>query len=71
LRSVTLARGAKAVSRTLADIGLQELGVEVRALRRAQSGTIDPLPEAHLEQGDVLVLLGTADKLALAEARLL
>lgn len=71
LHSITLARGAKAVSRTLAELGLSELGVEVRALRRAQSGRIDPLPATQLQEGDVLVLLGATEKLALAEEKLL
>jgi monovalent cation:H+ antiporter-2, CPA2 family len=71
LHSVTLSSGAKAVNRTLGEIGLKELDIEVRALRRAPAGRIEPLPDIQLEEGDVLVLLGVTAKLALAEARLL
>jgi CPA2 family monovalent cation:H+ antiporter-2 len=71
LHSVTLSSGARAIRRTLAEVGLQDLGVEVRALRRVQEGRVDPLPDTRLEEGDVLVLLGVSEKLARAEARLL
>jgi CPA2 family monovalent cation:H+ antiporter-2 len=71
LHSVTLANGAKAIGRTLGETGIIDLGVEVRALRRAQSGRVEPRPLTLLEEGDVLVLLGVSENLARAEARLL
>jgi monovalent cation:H+ antiporter-2, CPA2 family len=71
LHSVTLARGSKAIGRPLEASGLAGLGVEVRALRRLNAGGIEPLPATLLQEGDVVVLLGVPEKLALAEARLL
>ena len=71
LHAVTLATGSKAIGRTLAELGLADLGVDVSAVRRRQAGRIDPVPSTRVEDGDVLVLLGVPEKLALAEARLL
>jgi monovalent cation:H+ antiporter-2, CPA2 family len=71
LHSVTLANGARAIGRTLGETGITDLGVEVRAMRRAQSGRVEPRPLTLLEEGDVLVLLGVSENLARAEARLL
>jgi CPA2 family monovalent cation:H+ antiporter-2 len=71
LHSVTLANGAKAIGRTLSETGITDLGVEVRAMRRVQSGRVEPRPLTLLEEGDVLVLLGVSENLARAEARLL
>jgi CPA2 family monovalent cation:H+ antiporter-2 len=71
LHSVTLANGARAIGRTLGETGITDLGVEVRALRRVQSGRIEARPLTLLEEGDVLVLLGVSEDLARAEARLL
>ncbi len=71
LHSVTLAAGAKAIGRTLSDIALQELAVEVRALRRPLTGSLEPLAATRLQTGDVLVLLGLPGNLARAESRLL
>jgi len=41
----------------------------VRAMRRPLARGFSPAPTTLLEAGDVLVLLGTPDKLVLAEAR--
>jgi K+:H+ antiporter len=71
LKSLTLAAGAKAIGRTLGELGLEQLGVEVRGFRSRRAGGIEPAATIRIEEGDVLVLLGVPDKLALAEARLL
>ncbi|HYC12608.1 MAG TPA: NAD-binding protein, partial [Stellaceae bacterium] len=71
LYSVTLAPGAAAVGRRLADLSLEELGVGVTALRRQDTRMISPAPQTALRQGDVIVLRGTAEQLAAAEIQLL
>ncbi len=65
-----MAAGTHAIGRTLADLRLKELGVEVSAVRRQRIRVIDPTPETCLEMDDVLVLLGTPSQLASAETRL-
>ena len=71
LHSVTLAPGAGASGRSLGELALDELGVRVTALRRRELRMISPGPELALQEGDVIVLLGTPEQLAAAEMRLL
>jgi CPA2 family monovalent cation:H+ antiporter-2 len=71
LHSVTLAPGAVAVGRTLGELALEEIGVGVTALRRQDTRMISPDPQTALREGDVIVLRGTAEQLAVAEMRLL
>jgi len=71
LHSVTLAPGAGASGRSLGELALDELGVRVTALRRRELRMISPGPETALQEGDVIVLLGTPEQLAAAEMRLL
>jgi CPA2 family monovalent cation:H+ antiporter-2 len=68
---VTIAPGAAAVGKTLGEIGLDALSVEVNAVRRRNIRGVAPEPETRIEAGDVLVLLGAADDLAAAEIRLM
>jgi CPA2 family monovalent cation:H+ antiporter-2 len=69
LHAVTLAPRSKAIGQALGELEFADLGVEVRAMRRPLARGFNPAPTTLLEKGDVLVLLGTPDKLALAEAR--
>jgi CPA2 family monovalent cation:H+ antiporter-2 len=71
LHSVTLAPGAVAAGRTLGELALEEIGVGVTALRRQDARMISPGPLTALREGDVIVLRGTAEQLAVAEMRLL
>jgi CPA2 family monovalent cation:H+ antiporter-2 len=72
LHAVTLTAGAHALGKPLADAGLEEIGVQVRAVRRPGSGQrLAPQDAGMLEPGDVVVLLGVPDLLAAAEIRLL
>jgi len=71
LHSVTLNAGANAIGKCLADLCLQEHGVEISALRRHRVRLVDPEPGMRLAQDDVLVLLGTPSQLSGAETRLL
>ena len=72
LHAVTLSGNASAVGKTLAEIGLEKIGVQVKAVRRPGAGRrFSPGEIGILERGDVVVLLGVPDRLAAAETRLL
>jgi monovalent cation:H+ antiporter-2, CPA2 family len=71
LRTVVVGPDAPSVGRTLATLALPALGVEVTAVRRKGSREVNPAPETEVRPGDVLVLLGTPERLARAEMRIL
>jgi CPA2 family monovalent cation:H+ antiporter-2 len=72
LHAVTLSANARAVGRPLDTQALEELGVQVRAVRRPGSGQrFMPQEAGVLEPGDVVVLLGEPELLAAAEIQLL
>jgi len=71
LHSVPLYKGAAGAGRTLRELDLQPLGVEITAVRRRGIRGADPSPEMRLEVGDVVVLRGVPESLDLAERRLL
>ncbi|HRF71153.1 MAG TPA: cation:proton antiporter [Accumulibacter sp.] len=71
LHSVLLVDGAKAIGRTLGQLVLNELGVEVTAVRRRNIRALEPSAETRFSAGDVVVLLGTQSALTAAEERLL
>jgi len=71
LHSVTIAPRAAAIGRTLGEIGLSEIQVEVTAVRRRNIRGVAPTPATRVEEGDVLVLLGAEQDLAAAEIRLM
>jgi CPA2 family monovalent cation:H+ antiporter-2 len=71
LQAVTLAPGAYALGRPLAGLGLEDLGVQVKAVRRPGAARrLAPQEAAALEPGDVVVLLGIPEALAAAEIRI-
>jgi CPA2 family monovalent cation:H+ antiporter-2 len=70
LQSVPVDDNAEAVGRTLEELGLAELGVEVTAIRRHGIRGVEPGPETKLRAADIVVLRGVPDALALAEERL-
>ena len=70
LHSVTLTEGATATGRALGSLGLHDIGAEVTILRRGKA-RIDVSPDVLLQTGDIVVLRGTNDAVARAEARLL
>jgi CPA2 family monovalent cation:H+ antiporter-2 len=70
LRSVTVPDSGAVVGRTLAEIGIDQLGVAVTAIRRRGIRGVDPAPEARLMAGDGIVLRGSSEALARAEERL-
>ena len=71
LRSVSLSDGAHAVGRKLAELAIGPTGAEVTAIRRRDVRTQEPSGETLFEAGDVVVLLGVPEALALAEEKLL
>jgi len=71
LHSVVIEPGAAAIGRTLARIGLEQAAVEIKSLRRPGAAPVAPMPDTVIQEGDVLVLLGTEESLAAAEIKLL
>lgn len=71
LSSVSLGDHAASIGKTLAELELGGLLVEVTAIRRRGIRGVEPSPEMKLMAGDVVVLLGEAENLALAEVKLL
>jgi CPA2 family monovalent cation:H+ antiporter-2 len=72
LHAVTLEPGAPAIGRSLADLGLEAFGAQVRAVRRPGSKLKLPAAQAGaLQEGDVVVMLGSKEALSAAEYRLL
>jgi CPA2 family monovalent cation:H+ antiporter-2 len=71
LRSVTLSVGAHAIGRTIGELGLEELGVGVSAVRRRSIRGLSPGPETRLVESDVVVLVGVPADLERAEGRML
>jgi len=71
LHSVTLEDGGFGVGRSLAELDLAGLGVDVTAVRRRGIRAEEPGPETLLKSGDVLVLLGRPEALEAAEIRLM
>ena len=71
LLSVQACEGAFAIGHPLGALDLAGLSVEVKAIRRNSVRRTDFDGDFEIESGDVLVLLGTPEQLALAEARIL
>ena len=72
LHAVTLDAGAHATGKPLAELELEALGVEIRAVRRRGArANLSAAEAGPLQPGDVVVMLGDADRVAAAESRLL
>src|SRR5512143_761491 len=71
LHTVLVTQGAAAPGHSLEELKLDELLVDVVAIRRQGIKGIDPQPDTQIQVGDVLVLRGAADGLAAAEFRVL
>jgi CPA2 family monovalent cation:H+ antiporter-2 len=72
LHAVTLHARAAALGKPLAALELEELGVQVTAVRRPGAAKkLAPAEAGMLSEGDVVVLLGAPEMLAAAELRLL
>jgi CPA2 family monovalent cation:H+ antiporter-2 len=70
LQSVALIEGAAASGKTLWQMALEQFDTEVTMLRRGKL-RLDMTPDTLLQQGDILVLRGTAENILRAEKRLL
>lgn len=71
LHSVRMEAGSYAAGKALRDLQLEATGATVSVLRRIDTRVSAPPPETMIEEGDVLVLLGTGEQLEAAEIRLL
>ncbi|MBN8773737.1 MAG: potassium transporter [Thiobacillus sp. 63-78] len=71
LNTVLITQGAAAAGHSLEELALDDLLVDVVAIRRQGITGVDPQPDARIQAGDVLVLRGAADGLAAAEFRVL
>jgi CPA2 family monovalent cation:H+ antiporter-2 len=71
LHSVRLEAGSYAAGKPLRELALEATGATVTVLRRIDTRMSSPPPETMLQEGDVLVMLGTGDQLEAAEIRLL
>lgn len=71
LQSVKIEARAEAIGKTLGEINLDSLGVEVTAIRRRGIRGGEPSPDAKLVAEDIVVLRGLPQALADAETRLL
>jgi len=67
---VPIGERSDAVGRTLGELGLDLLGVEVTAIRRHGIRGVEPGPETKLRANDIAVLRGMPDSLAKAEESL-
>jgi CPA2 family monovalent cation:H+ antiporter-2 len=65
--TVVLSPGCRAIGKTLAEINLDKLDVQVMALRRGNIRGDTPDPSLQLKQGDALLLEGSNEELELAE----
>ena len=71
LHSVMVTHGAAAIGKTFSFLNLGALQVEVTAVRRRNVRTMAPGPDTIVEEGDVVVILGTEEHVAAAEIKLL
>ena len=70
LLAIRLHKGAFAVGKTLANLNLGDLGVNVTALRRGGIRGPEPIPDTMLHEEDVVVLFGALKDLEKAKKRL-
>ena len=70
LHSVPINEGAKAVGKTIESLKLEDLGAEAVSLRRGKT-SIEAKLDTPLQAGDIVVLRGSTEGVARAEARLL
>ncbi|MFT4172970.1 MAG: cation:proton antiporter [Rhodocyclaceae bacterium] len=71
LHSMVLEPGAYAIGRTIDELGLQNTGATVTAVRRRGIRAVNPTPDTRFIDGDVVVILGVPAELARAEEVLL
>ncbi len=70
LHSMVIHEGSHARGRTLGQLALEELGVEVTAIRRHGIRGMQPSPDTRLQVDDVIILLGLPEALEQAERKM-
>jgi CPA2 family monovalent cation:H+ antiporter-2 len=71
LHSVLVTPGAYCIGKAFAELELDALLVEVSAVRRRNVRTMEPQPDTLIEEGDVVVMLGSEEDVAAAEMKLM
>ncbi len=71
LHSVLIVTGSAAIGKTLRELDLARFEVEVTAIRQRNIRSQFPEPQTRVQEGDVIVLRGVQESLALAEMFLL
>lgn len=71
LHSVAIPPAAYAIGKSIGELGLDNLQVEAKTIRRQSFQPYDAEPESVLAEGDAIVLLGKPEDLASAERLLL
>jgi CPA2 family monovalent cation:H+ antiporter-2 len=72
LHAVTLEPGAHAIGRELSQLALEQSDIQVRAVRRPGARLrLAPAQAGALQAGDIVVLLGSPERLLAAEEKLL
>jgi CPA2 family monovalent cation:H+ antiporter-2 len=71
LRSHTVSGSDFAMGRTLRQIDLEAMGASISAIRRGRERITSPAADMVIEEGDVLVVLGTPEQLDATELRLI
>lgn len=71
LHTLIVGPDAACAGKALGSLNLEALQVRVTAIRRKGASEVAPAPEERLQEGDVVVLMGTQEHLAKAEFRLL
>ncbi|QSA97112.1 monovalent cation:proton antiporter family protein [Methylococcus sp. EFPC2] len=71
LHAIPLPENASAAGSRIVDLGLDEFGVTLSAVRRGHSSIQSPPPEYELMAGDIVILLGETEQIDQAESRLL
>ena len=71
LHSVALSAGSHAIGKSIAELALAADDVSVSAVRRRESRIMQPSVDTVLQEGDVMVLLGSPEQLEAVEMRLL
>lgn len=71
LHAVSLPQRAHAVGKTIADLPLDRLRIDLRGVRRNRREMPDPKPDLILESNDVLILCGKPRRVERAESYLL
>jgi CPA2 family monovalent cation:H+ antiporter-2 len=71
LHSVLITPGAAAIKRKVSELAFDRLRVEIKMVRQQGAAGAAPTPETVINEGDVIVLLGTAQDCLAAEMQLM